>query len=201
MYIYIHSVHSVCWSPMLTHPCYSLYHLPRKSGTWEYTLFHPSRCWSAVLCPSSADLHATPWCSAQQFICTSDLCSLHLALVSSVSSSRASDLTPQIAVHCNRVAWLLPTICSKCVEPSVCKTGRPWFPFSLGLVSLFSGASLLPEWLLGLGSSPTKGFLKWWSWGWGCRAHLLQAWGPSIINGATSTGDSSDIQLWPKDRF
>lgn len=54
----------------------------------------------------------------------------------------------------------LPTICSKCVEPSVSKTGRPRFPFSLGLVSLFSGASLLPEWLLGLGSGPHQGLLE-----------------------------------------
>lgn len=78
---------------------------------------------------------------------------------------RAPDLTPQNIVRCDRAAPSLPTICSKCVEPSVSKTGRPRFPFSLGLVSLFSGASLLPEWLLGLGSGPTKGFLKWRSWG------------------------------------
>lgn len=96
-------------------------------------------------------------------------------------------------LRCDRTALLLPTICSKCVEPSVCKTGRPRFPFSLGFVSLFSGASLLPVWLLGPGSGPTMGFLKWRSWGWGCRAHLLQAWGRSIINGAKSIGDSSDV--------
>lgn len=113
----------------------------------------------------------------------------------------APDLTPQNLVRCDRAAPLLPTICSKCVEPSVSKTGRARFPFSPGFVSLFSGASLLPVWLLGLGSGPTKGFLKWRSWGWGCRAHLLQAWGPSIINGATSIGDSSDMQPWPEERF
>lgn len=124
----------------------------------------------------------------------------NLTLTSWVSANRwAPDWTPQIAVHCDRVAQSLPAICSKCVEPSVSKTGRPWFPFSLGLISLFSGASLLPEWLLGLGSGPTEGFLKWRSWDWSCWAHLLQAWGPSIINGATSTGDFSDIQPWPKD--
>lgn len=76
---------------------------------------------------------------------------------------------------CDRTALLLPTICSKCVEPSVCKTGRPRFPFSLRLVSLFSGASLLPVWLLGLGSSPTMGFLKLRSRGWGPSAAGLRA--------------------------
>lgn len=80
--------------------------------------------------------------------------------------NRLLTLTPQnifcVCVHvcCERAAWSLPTVCSKCVEPSVSKTGRPWFPFSPGLVSLFSGASLLPVWLLGLGQQPHRGLLQ-----------------------------------------
>lgn len=180
----------------------SLYHLPRK-GTHEN--LPPSTPPDAEVLCYVVTAHQRNTQHKSVFYSTIHLnqwpLPRHLALVCWASSSQAPDLTPQIAVHCNRVAWLLPTICSNCVEPSVCKTGRPWFPFSLGLVSLFSGASLLPGLLLGLGSGSTMGFLKWQSWGWGCRAHLLQAWGPSIINGAMSTGDSSDIQLWPKDSF
>lgn len=65
----------------------------------------------------------------------------------------------------------LPTVCSKCEEPSVIETGRPRSPFSLGPVELFSGALLLPVWRLGPGSDP-RGLLEVASPG-------PRRWGPS----------------------
>ena len=163
-------------APPPTHPCFPSHHLPRKKGhmriypplppTSKLQMLKNERRGVAaqhgntqhprvVLNKSSAPVTFAP---------------LLLLLASHLHPGRlrprrAPDLTPQNAARCDRAARSLPTICSKCVEPSVSKTGRPRFPFSLGLVSLFSGASLLPEWLLGLGSGPTKGFLKWRSWG------------------------------------
>lgn len=163
-----------CCSPTLAHPYFPLYHLPRKGAHENLPSSTPPD--AEVLCYVVAVQQCNMQCpgvllnnSSAPVTFAPSPCTCILGVFKSSSWL----LTPQITVHCDRVAWLLPTICSKCVEPSVCKTGRPWFPFSLGLVSLFSGASLLPELLLGLGSGPTKGFLKWQSWGWGCRAHLL----------------------------
>ncbi len=51
-----------------------------------------------------------------------------------------------------------PTICSKCMEPSVIKNRKAYVPpsprSSLQLAWLFSGASLLPVWLAGPGVGP-----------------------------------------------
>ena len=147
---------------------------------------------------SSAEKHATPLCCAEQFICTSDLCPplphtcvLGVCRSSWLDSAEYGALRQSGLVASHYLFQMCGAICHK--------TGRPRFPFSLGLVSLFSGASLLPVWLLGPGSGPTKGFLKWRSWGWGCSGPSAAGlWGPSIINGATSAGDSSDIQPWPE---
>lgn len=120
-------------------------------------------------CSGAAEWHATPLCRRwairlhQWPLPPSPHSPIYPPPVPShswASSGRWAPDSTRAPLRHDRGPRSLPTICSKCVEPSVSKTGRPRFPFSLGLVSLFSGASLLPEWLLGLGSGPHQGLLE-----------------------------------------
>lgn len=189
----------------LTHPCFPSHHLP-WTGAQENTvptvpdLQTPDAEDERV----SAEKHARLLGCAEQIICTTGLCP---AAPLTHPPSLPLTHTCVLGVCWTIDSWLwLHRIFSVCVCMSVAKErpGRfPLFvpnvwshlsvkqeglgsPSPLGLFRYFRELHFSLCGCLDLGSSPTEGFFKWRSRGWGCRAHLLQPWGPSIINGATA---------------
>lgn len=199
--------------PPPTHPCFPSHHLPRKKG---HMRIYP---------PSAPDLQTPDAEERRCRVVARQSNTQHPRVVLNKSSAPVtfaplppppppSHLHPGRLQAAELLTWLRRILCVATERPGRFPLFVPnvWShlsvkqeglgsPSPLGSFRYFRELHFSLSGCLDWAAGPTKGFLKWRSWGWGCRAHLLQAWGPSIINGATSTGDSSDIQPWPEDRF